>query len=355
MRTYSVQERIDMILTIGESQENCLLASRVYAQKYPDRNHPDKRVLQKLLEVFRRTGSVAYQKVNRPKLVTEDYDNEFQVIGSIIENPHASQREISREIGISRRSVGRIIKRHKFHPYHIQLHQELQEEDFDRRLEYCLWALERVGEDEHFFDFVLFTDECTFHNTGFVNRHNYHYYSDKNPHFLRTVDRQHRWSVNVWGGIVGLNMIGPYFFDGNLNGQKFRRFLQDNLPELLEDIAIDVRRRMWLQLDGAPAHFELRARECLNRSYPNKWIGRGGPENWPARSPDLTCLDFFLWGYIKNIVYNTPPTTPNDMKQRITNAFATIGHGMLTNVKRSYAERILLCIAQNGRQFEHLL
>jgi hypothetical protein len=34
-----------------------------------------------------------------------------------------------------------------------------------------------------------------------------------------------------------------------------------------------------------------------------KWIGRGGPIAWPPRWPDLTPLNFFLWGYVKNIVY----------------------------------------------------
>ena len=33
--------------------------------------------------------------------------------------------------------------------------------------------------------------------------------------------------------------------------------------------------------------------------FPDGWIGRGGPIPWPPRSP----LEFFLWGYIKNIVY----------------------------------------------------
>jgi hypothetical protein len=37
--------------------------------------------------------------------------------------------------------------------------------------------------------------------------------------------------------------------------------------------------------------------------YPNRWIGRGGLRHWPALSPDLNPLDFFLWGYVKNVVY----------------------------------------------------
>jgi len=37
--------------------------------------------------------------------------------------------------------------------------------------------------------------------------------------------------------------------------------------------------------------------------FPDAWIGRGGPIPWPPQSPDLSPLDFFLWGYIKNNGY----------------------------------------------------
>jgi hypothetical protein len=45
------------------------------------------------------------------------------------------------------------------------------------------------------------------------------------------------------------------------------------------------------------------AREFLNNNYTNRWIGRRGPIAWPARSPDLNPLDFYLWGHLKTIVY----------------------------------------------------
>jgi hypothetical protein len=35
--------------------------------------------------------------------------------------------------------------------------------------------------------------------------------------------------------------------------------------------------------------------------WPNPYIH--GPIARPPRSPDLTPLDFFLWGYVKNTVY----------------------------------------------------
>lgn len=355
MTTYSHCEKIDMILVIGECNENCLLASRVYAQKYPNRRHPNRRSLENLLQVFRRTGSVCCQKPERQRPITGNEENHFVVIESLIENPHTSQRKISETTGISKRSVGRILKKNNFFPYHIQLHQALLEVDYDRRLVFCLWVLEKFSENENFFDFVLFSDESSFHNNGLVNRHNFHYYSDENPRFFRTLDRQHRWCVNVWGGIIGTQVVGPFFFDGHLNGAMFLRFLRDNLPVLLENIPLNIRKGMWLQLDGAPAHFEVNVRNELDRQYPNRWIGRGGPHNWPARSPDLTSPDFFLWGYIKNIVYDTPPTTPDDMRERIRNAFRSITPYILRRVNQSFQDRIRLCIETDGHHFEHLL
>lgn len=105
-------------------------------------------------------------------------------MGSIIENPHVSQRKINDTTELSRRSIGRIIKKNKFYPYHIQIHQELLEADYNRRLEFSLWVLGKLADEEDFLDYVLFTDESTFHNNGLVNRHNFHYYCDENPNFL---------------------------------------------------------------------------------------------------------------------------------------------------------------------------
>ena len=88
------------------------------------------------------------------------------------------------------------------------------------------------------------TDEATFHKNGFVNKHNFHYYDNTNPHAIRRIDHQHRWSLNVWGGIVGNHIIGPYSFERNVNGQTYLEFLQNELPPLLEEFPLDRRQRM---------------------------------------------------------------------------------------------------------------
>ena len=89
---------------------------------------------------------------------------------------------------------------------------------------------------------------------------------------------------------------GSVIIPDHLNGAAYLEFLQNTLPLLMEEIPFAIRREMWFQHDGAPAHFSLQVRAHLNRVYREKWIGREGPVAWPARSPDLTPLGFSFGG-----------------------------------------------------------
>ncbi|GFX70787.1 uncharacterized protein TNCV_1337491 [Trichonephila clavipes] len=77
---------------------------------------------------------------------------------------------------------------------------------------------------------------------------------------------------------------------------------------------------MWFQHDGTPAHFSEDVRSALHTAYPWRWIGRGGPVNWPARSPDLFSLDIFLWDHIKSLVY----ASPVDSKEALVESIAVV-------------------------------
>ncbi|KOC65291.1 hypothetical protein WH47_09870, partial [Habropoda laboriosa] len=60
--------------------------------------------------------------------------------------------------------------------------------------------------------------------------------------------------------------------------------------------------------DGCPPHYSTCARTLLDRMFKGRWIGRRGTVEWPARSPDLTSLDFYLPGKLKGMVYREKPT-----------------------------------------------
>lgn len=63
-----------------------------------------------------------------------------------------------------------------------------------------------------------------------------HYLSVGNPHCYRKADRQRPWFANVWCSVIGDQLIVPYFIDGKLNGDKYHKFLEKELPTLLEDL-----------------------------------------------------------------------------------------------------------------------
>jgi len=46
--------------------------------------------------------------------------------------------------------------------------------------------------------------------------------------------------------------------------------------------------------------------------------------SWPPREPDLTSVDFFLWGHIKALIYTSPVDSEEDLIACIVEAEATI-------------------------------
>ena len=53
------------------------------------------------------------------------------------------------------------------------------------------------------------------------------------------------------------------------------------------------------QQNRATSHFSNILRTLLDEQFPARWIERGSPYvAWPARSPDLTPIDFFSCGVL---------------------------------------------------------
>ena len=88
-----------------------------------------------------------------------------------------------------------------------------------------------------------------------------------------------------------------------------------------------------------------------------RWIGMSGPTAWPARSPDLTCLDFFLWGNMKSMVFETNIDSEEDLVARIVSAAAEVREtpGIFGRVRQSMARRCTVCMDVKGRVFQHFV
>lgn len=83
-----------------------------------------------------------------------------------------------------------------------------------------------------------------------------------------------------------------------------------------------MRNMLWMKVfgfskKGALPHFDVNVRDYLDLTFPEQWIGRRGFIEWPARSPDLFALDYFLWGYLKSKVYVNRPGNLQELSERI--------------------------------------
>ncbi|KAL6417367.1 hypothetical protein ACFW04_014543 [Cataglyphis niger] len=201
---------------------------------------------------------------------------------------------------------------------------------------FCENFLRNIDRDPRYSSRVIFSDESLFTQAGIFNVHNMHFWSEENPRVTRLRNFQTCWKINVWAGIMGTEILGPVIPDV-LTGRTYVDFLTENLPDFLEDVPLFERNEIVFQQDAF------------------SWMGRYGPIRWPARSPDLNPLDFFLWGYCKEVIYKTLPEDIEELETRLRHAIWNVDEEIMENVKINLQKRMRACVRMDGGHFEHLL
>ena len=194
----------------------------------------------------------------------------------------------------------------------------------------------------------VFSDEATFHVSGKVNKHNIRIWGSQNPCEVLERERDSP-KINVWCGLMHNQIIGPFIFaESTITANIYLDMLKHYVVPQLEEF----QPRVVFQQDGAPPHWGLIVRDFLNETFPNRWIGRNGPTPWPPRSPDITPLDFFLWGYVKDRVYRMPVRDVETLQSRIIEVLGTVNEEMLENTWREIEYRLDILRATNGAHVE---
>lgn len=93
----------------------------------------------------------------------------------------------------------------------------------------------------------------------------------------------------------------------------------------------------------------------LREHFPERLISIRGDLEWPARSPDLSPCDFFLWGSLKSRVYVNRPRTLQDLKTNIQEEIANITPATLTRVMTNARNRFTQCMENEGRHLTDLI
>lgn len=357
MAAYTNEEYYDMLMALGECQGQYHVAARRYAELYPNRaRHPSHNIILGAAQRLFETGSVLPRKKDTGRHRDARYvQNVEAVLRAVEEEPEISIRSIAREHQLSYCTVQRILKEEKLHAYHYTCVQHLREEDYPRRKRFCEDFLRRVDEDPEFPSRVIFSDESLFTREGVLNSHNMHVWDEENPRVTRLRNYQVRWKMNVWAGIMGTKILGPVILPEILNGASYMEFLAENPPDFLEEVPLLERNKIIFQQDGAGPHNARIVTNYLNQQFPGRWIGRYGPVRWPARSPDLSPLNFFLWGHCKEIIYRQLPENVEELNDKLHYAIWNIDNEVMEKTQENLLRRMRACITMDGGHFEHLL
>ncbi|GFW33969.1 hypothetical protein TNCV_286531 [Trichonephila clavipes] len=85
-----------------------------------------------------------------------------------------------------------------------------------------------------------------------------------------------------------------------------------------------------------------------NASRIKKVPVHGAISGRPPRSCDLTPLDYFLWGYVKSLVYADKPQTLYHLEDNIRRVIADIRPQMLETVNENWTSRLEYIRASRG-------
>jgi hypothetical protein len=275
-----------------EQNHSATLVQRWFQTNY-GKEAPTRKSIYKWHKSFAETSCICAKKKNsgrRPIGETVESVRE-----SFFRSPQKSTRGSGRDlIDVSHMAVWMVLrKRLSFRPYKFELLQELKSNDRPHRRDFCTEMLNGLEEDNLFLNKTVFSDEATFHLSGKVNRHNLIILGSQNPHEVVEHVRDSP-KVIVFCAVSQTQAYEPFFFaEATVTGHVYLDMLE-HFPAS----QLDVNNMIWQQ-DGAPPHYHRYVTRYLNQTFPERWIGRGGYIPWPPRSPDLTSMDFSLWGFVK--------------------------------------------------------
>ncbi|GBL83059.1 hypothetical protein AVEN_165291-1 [Araneus ventricosus] len=308
------ESRAESILVLEFNKCHSVITVQRFRQRY-NQEPPNANNIRRWHRMFEETGCLCKGKtIGRPRVSAENVERIRRTYERSLQK---STYESSRELQMPQKTVWRVLrKRLKMKLYVIQLVQQLKQEDYGKCMNYATFMKESM-EDETMADYLIFSDESTFHISGKVNQYNSRIWSTEKPSTL--IEHEHdSVKVYVFCAISSHKLYSPFFFSER---------------SVTSNVYLDMLER---------------------------WIGRSGEADdvfcsWPPRSPDLTPCDFFLWGYVKDRVYVPRMSkTIEELKVCICNVLASVTEQMLQNVWREMDYRLDVVRVTKGSHIEHL-
>ena len=211
----TLEERVTMARLFSK-HENLHVVQR-QCKHYLNTSPPALTMITSVNQRFNETESVVnLPRTGRPAtvLIEEKLEEIQHMVDS---NRRLSIRQDSAQAGISKSRYHSAMQKLQLKFYHPTLIVDLNEDDFDRRSQFCEMCPKKFNSNSHLVDDVLWSDECKFNRNGTVNRHNCTYWSTENPHVKLTVSNTEE-GMMMWCDLSSNGLLGPLLFQRNSFG-----------------------------------------------------------------------------------------------------------------------------------------
>jgi hypothetical protein len=112
---------------------------------------------------------------------------------------------------------------------------------------------------------------------------------------------------------------------------------------------------MWFQQDGATVHTVRASMAVVREMFPGHVISLRGDLPWPARSPDLSVCDYFLWDYLKTKVFVNKPRMVHELKVAIEHEVTAIPPDMVRRSVNNFKTRLRECVQREGKHLHAII
>lgn len=262
---------------------------------------PNNAMIKRIIKKFDETGSICraptLKRTNASVSLVETY---FTL------NPSASIRIAEKSLQMSRSQIHHILKGVlKFKAYKTQTRQLLTNAARIKRL---LFA---NGFNTQILDKIWFSDESYFYLYPKANK-NQVVWAKSRPVDNFVQKPNHSAKILVW---MAVSHNGVFWrpIDGHMNSQSYLNLLKHEFIPYLK--SRNLKDSCFFMQDGAPCHTSKIVLSYLYKHFKERVISKRYPNTynigleWPPYSPDLTPLDYCIWGTLKSRVSKHKPTT----------------------------------------------
>lgn len=300
-----------------------------------------------------KTSAGPYRRT--PKKSTSDVIRKVAMMIKRVNPP--TQREMSKQLGVSQSTVHRIIKNvlhaklrkkckvHKLNASQIEKRRQRSWQLY-RRLKCGKWKK------------IVTTDEAMFYMGGSYGRRRVCYVrkGHDDPSKLKFVKRDaFAPGFMAWAGVSfhgkteiriipkGVKVNSQYYIDKVL-----KPFISKDAPRMFPG---DTIKDMVFHQDSASSHTSKQTLTYMRQQN----INFVTPNEWMPKSPDAAPMDFGIWGILKRRLQKRKLYTLAGLKRALHNEWKKLEQSVINKTLESWPKRCRLIYNLHGSQIEHLL